>query len=162
MSKALKAKTEEIKKLLVTDNALLEMAVVAIWERQTASEKSIKTTNQDNGVGFASCDANNGSYYATYIIKGMDQYGKTWGQNLSGKHLEKARKFMPKYAGQLAKIELSKVQGEDLEPEPDGAEMSQRDRRERHDVIMRPGSRLYENEDGEQEWEMCVQDEADA
>jgi len=108
---------EQIKAQLLTNQALLERAVVAIYEKQTADEQRSMETKHDNGIGFAGCDSRNGSYMAQYILKGIGQYGKTYGQNLSGKFLEKARKFMPKYAKQLHKIQMAKLEAVKMETE---------------------------------------------
>lgn len=101
---------EQIREKLVTDQRMLERAVVAIFEKQTEDEQRTGDTRHDNGIGFAGCDSQNGSYMAKYILTGIERYGKQYGQNLSGKFLEKAKKFMPKYAKQLYKIQLEKVE----------------------------------------------------
>ena len=155
MSKALKQKTEAIKDLLINDRALLEMAVVAIYQRQTASEQSTFSTRENNGIGFAGCDSINGTVMAKYILTGIERFRKSYGQNLSGKWVDKALKMMPKYAGQLARIELEKEEG-GMEPD------DPRSRIERNDAVMRPGGRLFQNEEGESEWEMYEREEQDA
>ena len=44
-------------------------ALVALFQYQTASEKSSNTTDNQNGVGFAGCDAYSGSMTAKYFMK---------------------------------------------------------------------------------------------
>src|SRR5947208_478034 len=95
---------EAILDLMTHDQGFLEGCIVRIYEKQTEDEKHTGETTHDNGIGFSGCDSRNGTYMAEYILKGVNQYRKTYGQNLSGRFLEKARKFMPKYAGQLVKI----------------------------------------------------------
>jgi hypothetical protein len=99
---------EQIREVLIKDQALLEQAVVAIYEKQTADEQNSGETKHDNGIGFAGCDSRSGSYMAKYILTQIS-YGRPWGQILSGKFLEKAMKFMPKYSKQLYKIQLMKI-----------------------------------------------------
>jgi hypothetical protein len=101
---------EQIKEKLTMDQRVLERALVAIYEKQTADEKSSGYTQHDNGIGFSGCDSKNGTYMAQYILTGIERYGKKYGENLSGKFLDKAKKFMPKYAKQLYKIQLEKVE----------------------------------------------------
>ena len=81
----------EIEALILRSDLAVEHAMVAIWERQTANEQVVK----DNGMGFASGGARNGTYYANWIKSG---------KHLSGKHLEKARKMAMYHAGQLTNI----------------------------------------------------------
>lgn len=86
---------ETIKQNILNDNRWLERAIMAIYRMQTDSEKINKQTEQVNNVGFNSADARLGSYYATYIMKG---------NRLSGHHIDRARKLIIKYAGQLENI----------------------------------------------------------
>lgn len=44
-------------------------ALVGIFNRQLADEKSANTTSHSNGVGFASCDATGGSLTAKYFLR---------------------------------------------------------------------------------------------
>lgn len=44
-------------------------ALVAIFERQTASEQVALATDEDNGIGFAGCDAKGGSLTAKSYMK---------------------------------------------------------------------------------------------
>ncbi len=118
---------EQIKEALVKDQYLLETAIVAIWEKQTEDEQRSKTTNHTNGVGFAHCDAFRGARMAEYILKGVNHYGKDFGQNLTGTHLEKAKKFMPKYAKQLYKLQLAKLEASKPKTEPKASQYNPED-----------------------------------
>ena len=44
-------------------------ALVAIFKRQTRDEQSSHTTNQNNNIGFAGCDAKAGSFGAKSYMK---------------------------------------------------------------------------------------------
>lgn len=48
---------------------IIGRALVAIFSRQTASEQSALQTDEDNGVGFAGCDATGGSLTAKSYMK---------------------------------------------------------------------------------------------
>ncbi|MGD9678115.1 MAG: hypothetical protein AB7V16_07095 [Vulcanibacillus sp.] len=84
-----------IKEKLLSDTRWLEHGVLAIYNRQTYEEKNIEKTKEHNGVGFTSSDAR----YLTYVAKWISS-----GKHLSGRHLEKTRRQMVKYSGQLTKI----------------------------------------------------------
>lgn len=86
---------DEIKAQILADDRWVERAIVAIYNKQTSHEQAIGSTMVHNGVGFAHCHANLGSYYARWIKSG---------KMLSGHHVAKARKIALRYVGQLAKI----------------------------------------------------------
>lgn len=86
---------EKIKQKLQSDDTWVERAVMAIFDKQTASEQRLEEAIIKNNVGFNKPDSSLMSYYARWIRSG---------HHLSGNHLEKARKGILKYAGQLAKI----------------------------------------------------------
>ena len=86
---------EEIRDLLERSNKMVHRSIVKIFERQTEDEKSTEATNHNNGVGFNSVDAQLLSSFAKQILEG---------RSLSPKQLEWARKKLPKYSNQLAKI----------------------------------------------------------
>ena len=86
---------DEIRNMLDNNDRAVNRGIVAIYKLQTESEKASESTNESNGVGFASCDARLGSYYAKWVMSG---------KNLNGNHLDKARKMCKKYAGQLVKL----------------------------------------------------------
>lgn len=85
----------EIVNLVLSNNRAVDRAMVAIYNRQTESEKVTDSTREQNGVGFSGPDASIGSYYARWVLSG---------KSLSGKHLDKARKLAVKYRRQLVEI----------------------------------------------------------
>ena len=89
---------ETIKALLDRDVLAVERAVVAIYRRQTQDEQVSYETKHHNRVGFAACHARLGSYYANWILSG---------RHLSGSHVERARRMVRHYAGQLHQIALA-------------------------------------------------------
>lgn len=90
---------ETIKAKLASDVRWVERAIVVLHERQTADEQLSEATIEANGIGFNAFDARTLSYYATWIMGG---------RHLSGKHLDKAKKALPKYAKQILSIINSK------------------------------------------------------
>lgn len=54
---------------LVKRQQIVGRALVALFARQTASEQRANSTDQDNGIGFASCDAKQGSISAKTFMK---------------------------------------------------------------------------------------------
>jgi hypothetical protein len=96
---------ESLRQLLLNNDAAVERAIVAIWKRQTDSEKASEQTIVHNGVGFASCHARMGSYYADWVQKG---------RRLTGKHLHKARSMALRYTRQLLEIAESTQAARDL------------------------------------------------
>lgn len=89
-----------IKWLLDMNNRAVERAMVAIYNRQDADEKSAESTLKLNGRGFSAFDARKGTYYARWVLSG---------RNLSGHHLEKARAMAHKYVKQLAEVATEKL-----------------------------------------------------
>lgn len=85
----------EIENLLISNDTAVERGIVAIFQRQTADEKSTESTNHHNNVGFSGWTAKKGSYYAKWILSG---------RRLTGHHLEKARKITLHHAIQITKI----------------------------------------------------------
>lgn len=92
---------EDITSMLRQSDKAVARGVIAIYRRQTEDEKAVGETKHDNGVGFNGADARYLSYCARWAMK----TGK-----LTGRHLEKARKAMMKYAGQLAQIANERAQ----------------------------------------------------
>ena len=90
-----------IRDLLDRSQTAVERAVVAIYRRQTEDEKAAYETKHHNRVGFAACHAGLGTYYAKWILSG---------KHLSGSHVERARRMVRHYAGQLHQIALSQTQ----------------------------------------------------
>lgn len=86
---------ELIKEKVGTDLKWTERAVLAIYRRQTEYEKASLETRFRNSEGFNGVDARCGTIMARWILSG---------RHLSGEWEAKARKIMPKYAGQLLEI----------------------------------------------------------
>jgi len=83
----------EVRKLLETNQAWVQRAVVVVFERQTQEEKAQEVSCRENGIGFNKPDARQGSKMARWILSG---------KNLTGWHLKKAFEMMPKYWKQIA------------------------------------------------------------
>ncbi len=90
---------DAIKSLLDRNPQAVERAVVAIYQRQTDDERERDETRHDNGVGFSAFHAHMGGYYARWVLSG---------RRLSGPHLDKARRMMQRYVGQLMEIALQR------------------------------------------------------
>ena len=82
----------EIEDMLRTQDAAVERAMVAIWERQTMDEQVTQNVKHNNGRGFSHWSARSGTYYAGWVRSG---------RRLTGKHLDKARRIALHHAGQL-------------------------------------------------------------
>lgn len=87
--------TEEIRSLLEKSDKAVQRAIVALYSRQTESEKNSEATVEKNGVGFNGFDAKFFSSLAQQIQSG---------RNLSAKQIAFARKGIMKYSKQLASI----------------------------------------------------------
>lgn len=83
---------EIVKSKLSSDQRWIEQAIVKLYDFQTADEQASDETKHENGVGFNAFDAKVLSYYATWLKRG---------NHLNGKHLDKAKKMVPKYAKQI-------------------------------------------------------------
>lgn len=86
---------ESISELLRTNDRAVERAMVAIYDRQTADEKSSSDTRHSNSIGFSGAHASKGSYYARWVLSG---------RRLTGAHLDKARRMSLRYVRQLLEI----------------------------------------------------------
>jgi len=95
---------DSIKALLASNNFAVERAVVALFERQTSREQNTHNTIERNGQGFSASDAGYLSYVAQWVLSG---------KHLTGKHLEKTRRMVSSYAGQLADIANRKAAASD-------------------------------------------------
>lgn len=86
---------ETIREKLETDFRFVIRGLLAIYARQTDSEKNAGQTREDNGVGFNGIDS---------II--LSSFAQQWQTRkfLSPKQWIIARKKILKYSGQLAKI----------------------------------------------------------
>lgn len=86
---------DEINRLLENNPHAVERAILRIYERQTSTEQARGDTLLHNGVGFSSCHAKRGTYYAKWILSG---------RHLTGEHLEKARRIAIHHSRQLVEI----------------------------------------------------------
>lgn len=85
----------EIENLVSTNDRAVERAMVALLSRQTEDERAQGTVNHHNRKGFAAFNSKSGTYFAKWVESG---------RQLSGKHLDKARKIALHHAGQLTDI----------------------------------------------------------
>ena len=90
---------EQIVHLLNTNDRAVERAIVALYERQTADEKSVDNTRHDNKVGFRKNHASRLSKYARLIKRGCRLYPM---------QLSYVRPWMVMYRAQLASIANAK------------------------------------------------------
>ena len=81
-----------VKHMLSTDKDWALRALVKIYEKQTATEKTLGAAMNQNGVGFSGVDAE--------FLGGMAQYYIRRGQ-LTDKQLSWVMKKMHKYHGQI-------------------------------------------------------------
>lgn len=86
---------KEIKEKVATDDRWAIRAMLAIYKRQTATEKAMQETRDRNGVGFNGVDGQIMSSIAEFYLKH---------NFVSRKQMVIIKKKMGKYAGQLAKI----------------------------------------------------------
>jgi hypothetical protein len=83
---------EEVNALLDRNPRAVERGIVRLYIRQEATERSQGQTVKQNGIGFNAFWAQSGTYYARWILSG---------RQLSGGHLEKARKCCRVHSAQL-------------------------------------------------------------
>lgn len=95
MTTSKQKRIEDLKLAISLDRETLERAIVFIYNLQTGEEQLNQQTVEKNNIGFSGVDAKRFSYYARYIMSG---------KHLTGKHLELARKRMPKYARQIIEM----------------------------------------------------------
>lgn len=93
---------DQVKALLQSNDHAVERAILALYDRQTASEQAGGTTVESNGKGFNAFDAHSGTYFAQWLRKRE-------GNRLTGKFLDRARKMCMKYAKQLVEIANEKA-----------------------------------------------------
>jgi len=115
----------EIREKLVSNDKWLVRGILAIYERQTADEKSSQTTKHTNGVGFNGRDAAILSSFAKQILSWQATSNPRFRQPLSSKQFELARRMMSKYAAQLARIaeENNSVEDE-VQPSDSGIDVA--------------------------------------
>ena len=90
---------EFVREMLATNDAWVLRGLIAIYHKQTESEKIAKATSASNGVGFSGVDAEFASSLAEQAIKRG---------SLSPKQMTYARKIIKKYAGQLVRLAKEK------------------------------------------------------
>lgn len=100
---------DRVRALLMRDDAVgwvaVERALVRLYERQTYAEQSSGDTKELNGVGFAGCDAQTGTWLVQTVIAEAKAQGRAEGHRLRGKAFAMARKIVLRYAGtQLLEI----------------------------------------------------------
>lgn len=93
--------------LLQTNDKAIARALVALNERQTASERNSQATFNDNGEGFVPCDARMGTSMAEFYTR----YGRLSEKQLAYWKRTNVRGVMRicKYAGQLVRIAEAKA-----------------------------------------------------
>lgn len=92
----------EIREAVSTQTAWQDRALIAIYNGQTEQEKDSQTTVEDNGIGFSGVDAEILTSFAEQFLR------RQW---LSPKQREILGKKLPKYAGQLWQIAITKKRG---------------------------------------------------
>jgi hypothetical protein len=95
---------DAIRDKLKSNDKWLVRGILAIYAKQTADEKSSQTTNHNNSVGFNGRDAGILSSFAKQILTWQATENPRYDSPLSPKQFALARRAMPKYAGQLARI----------------------------------------------------------
>lgn len=96
---------ERIYQLLDENDKAVKRAVLAIYRRQTADERSVHGTRHVNGVGFNKMDAN----FMTAMAVGILDEGKPGARPFTPKMLEASRRGIKKYWRQLL-IEIERLQ----------------------------------------------------
>jgi hypothetical protein len=89
-------RTDEVGRKAIT------MAIVRIYQRQTADEQHARATHYTNGIGFNAFDAKTGTYMAKWSLSTYNKTGRM--RMLTGSWLLKARKMALKYRKQLLEI----------------------------------------------------------
>lgn len=87
--------------LISVNDRAVERGIVQLFNLQTSDERRAECTKLNNGVGFNSCSARSGTYYAKWVLSG---------KHLTGAHLEKARKIVLKHSRQL--VDIANAQAE--------------------------------------------------
>lgn len=85
----------EIRKLIETNDAMVERSVLKIYACQTTDEQMTGETRHSNGVGFSGCDAPLLTSFAQWLESG---------KHLTPKQMIYARKKIAKYSKQLTAI----------------------------------------------------------
>lgn len=86
---------EYIKEKLSNDRQWIERSLVVLYDNQTKEEQRNGGTIMFNGIGYNGVDSRYLSYCSEWVISG---------KHLSGKHLEKCGRILPKYWKQIQRI----------------------------------------------------------
>ncbi len=97
----MKYTVEDVRTMIQFNDMNVCKAIVAIYRKQTDSEKNSKDTHEFNGVGFNKFDAEFLTSLAEQIIKNKKMGRSTL---LSPAQIRVGRKRILKYSGQVAKI----------------------------------------------------------
>ncbi|RWI35518.1 hypothetical protein [Mesorhizobium sp.] len=87
---------ETIQELIRTNDKAVAKAILALYARQTESERSTEHTQVENGMGFNRLDAP----FLTSIAKALPRYGN----HMTPRQIAKARPMLLKYWRQLLEI----------------------------------------------------------
>jgi hypothetical protein len=103
----------EIVNMLRTNNYAVERALIALYNRQTATEQNAERTEVHNSMGFTAFDATIFTSFAKQVLSSV----RPQGQRLSPRQLEICRKEsakgkmkIAKYARQLAEVANAKTE----------------------------------------------------
>jgi hypothetical protein len=92
---------ERMFKLLDSNHAAVERALVVLLERQTPDEQVTHSTHHLNAEGFSAAHSGRGTTYAKWVLHGLSQ-GLKYGQCIkSSLHKELARRLVKHYWKQL-------------------------------------------------------------
>jgi hypothetical protein len=143
-----------IREKLVSNDKWLVRGILAIYARQTTDEQQAEQTSHHNGVGFNGTDANILSSFAKQILSWQATENPRYPSPLSPKQLDLARRKMPKYAGQLARIaEENNADQQDYAPTViSQAEAEMRAEAEAEDRAERAAIMAVGRNDGELTW----------
>jgi len=88
----------KVVRAIETNPAAVARALDLLFENQTAAEQSNESTEEDNGVGFAGCDARTGSWLVKTVLAEGRAKGRPEGELLRGKALQMGRRIALRYA----------------------------------------------------------------
>lgn len=92
---------KEVRRCIQENDGDVCKAIVAVYRKQTKTEQEFKDTHEENGVGFNKFDAEFLTSLAEQIIRNK-RAGRRY--LLTPRQIEKGRKRVLKYSGQVAKI----------------------------------------------------------
>jgi hypothetical protein len=136
----------EIREMVAVREEAQNRALIAIYNGQTQQEKVNQTTVEDNGIGFSGVDAEILTSFAEQFLRR---------QFLSPKQRAILAKKMPKYAGQLWQIAVSKkgvtatVVAKPEQPTADAVKNLEDEIEDIHEQILMTQEMLMDCEDAE-------------